>query len=138
MPSEEPRPRRATGLDTTLAADRLDGRRADINVPASPTLIEGAERGPRVSLGRLWDAGIGLLVVYAAIVVIFSQLSPFFLTKNNFLNILVGVSILGIVAATQTMVIISRGFDLSVGSTVALAGVVTAEILNAGGSDPLA
>jgi ribose transport system permease protein len=36
------------------------------------------------------------------------------------------------------MVIISRGFDLSVGSTVALAGVVTAEILTAGGSDPLA
>jgi ribose transport system permease protein len=79
-----------------------------------------------------------LLVVYAVIVMIFSQLSPFFLTRNNFLNILVGVSILGIVAATQTMVIIGRGFDLSVGSTVALAGVVTAEILNAGGSDPLA
>ena len=92
----------------------------------------------RLRLGALWDAGIGLLVVYAIIILIFSQLSPFFLTKNNFLNILVGVSILGIVAATQTMVIISRGFDLSVGSTVALAGVVTAEILTAGGSDPLA
>jgi ribose transport system permease protein len=90
------------------------------------------------SLGNLWDAGIGLLVVYAVIVVIFAQLSPFFLSKNNFLNILVGVSILGIVAATQTMVIIGRGFDLSVGSTVALAGVVTAEILTAGGSDGLA
>ncbi len=92
----------------------------------------------RLRLGQLWDAGIGLLVVYAIIILIFSQLSPFFLTKNNFLNILVGVSILGIVAATQTMVIIARGFDLSVGSTVALAGVVTAEILTAGGSDPLA
>ena len=100
MPSEEPRPSRATGPDTTLAADGLDGRRADVDLLASPTLTEGAERGPRVSLGRLWDAGIGLLVVYAAIVVIFSQLSEFFLTKNNFLNILVGVSILGIVAAT--------------------------------------
>ena len=91
-----------------------------------------------ITLGRLWDAGIGLLVVYAIIIAVFSQLSPFFLTKNNFLNILVGVSILGIVAATQTMVIISRGFDLSVGSTVALAGVVTAKILTAGGSDPMA
>ncbi|MCD6033164.1 MAG: transporter permease, partial [Thermomicrobiales bacterium] len=139
MPLEEPRPSRATGLDTTIpAADGVDGRRSDVVLPASPTHTDGAERGPRVTLGRLWDAGIGLLVVYAAIVIIFSQLSQFFLTKNNFLNILVGVSILGIVAATQTMVIISRGFDLSVGSTVALAGVVTAEILNAGGSDPLA
>jgi ribose transport system permease protein len=76
-------------------------------------------------------------VVYLAIILVFSQLSEFFLTKNNFLNIGVGVSILGIVAATQTMVIISRGFDLSVGSTVALSGVMTAEILNAGGSDLL-
>lgn len=100
-----------------------------------------AERPSRVSrhrFGMLWDAGIGLVVVYAVIVVMFSQLSPFFLSKNNFLNILVGVSILGIVAATQTMVIIGRGFDLSVGSTVALAGVVTAEILTAGGADWLA
>ncbi|MGH2618542.1 MAG: ABC transporter permease [Thermomicrobiales bacterium] len=110
--------------------------------PEAPPLTPDDSRLPasgfRLRLGGLWDAGIGLLVVYVAIIVIFSQLSEFFLTKNNFLNILVGVSILGIVAATQTMVIISRGFDLSVGSTVALAGVVTAEILNAGGSDPLA
>ncbi|MCC7021468.1 MAG: ABC transporter permease [Thermomicrobiales bacterium] len=100
-----------------------------------PSDITGATRRPRLTLGDLWDAGIGLLVVYVLIIIIFSQLSPFFLTKNNFLNILVGVSILGIVAATQTMVIISRGFDLSVGSTVALAGVVTAKMLTAGASD---
>jgi ribose transport system permease protein len=92
----------------------------------------------RPAFGVLWDAGVGLVLVYAVIVLIFAQLSPFFLSKNNFLNILVGVSILGIVAATQTMVIIGRGFDLSVGSTVALAGVVTAEILTAGGADWLA
>jgi ribose/xylose/arabinose/galactoside ABC-type transport system permease subunit len=91
-----------------------------------------------VTLGGLWDAGIGLLVVYLAIVVVFWRLSDVFLTKNNFLNIGVSVSILGIVAATQTMVIIGRGFDLSVGSTVAIAGVVTAEILSAGGSGSLA
>jgi ribose/xylose/arabinose/galactoside ABC-type transport system permease subunit len=139
VPSEEPQPNSATGLDTiTSAADGLDGRRPDAVLPASSPHTERPERASRATLGQLWDAGIGLLVVYAAIVVIFAQLSPFFLTKNNFLNILVGVSILGIVAATQTMVIISRGFDLSVGSTVALAGVVTAEILTAGGSDPLA
>ena len=88
-----------------------------------------------MSFGDLWDAGIGLVAVYLLIILVFSQLSEFFLTRNNFLNIGVGVSILGIVAATQTMVIIARGFDLSVGSTVALAGVMTAEILNAGGSD---
>ena len=139
MPSEAPRPSPATGIDTIASPpDGLDGRRAETVSPSHLGDADRRQQGPRATLGRLWDAGIGLLVVYAAIVVAFSQLSEFFLTKNNFLNILVGVSILGIVAATQTMVIISRGFDLSVGSTVALAGVVAAEILNAGGSDPLA
>ncbi len=114
------------------------GGQSPTAAPASSDDSRLTTHDSRLRLGALWDAGIGLLVVYAVIVLVFSQLSPFFLSKNNFLNILVGVSILGIVAATQTMVIIARGFDLSVGSTVALAGVVTAEILTAGGSDPLA
>ena len=139
MPSGEPRPSPATDVAaTTSLPDGRDGLRSPAVAPAIPAHADVLERGSRVTLGRLWDAGIGLLVVYAVIVAVFSQLSEFFLTKNNFLNILVGVSILGIVAATQTMVIIARGFDLSVGSTVALAGVVSAEILTAGGSDPLA
>ena len=138
MPSEESRSSPAAGFaPATATDDRLAPQ------PATPLAPAGAEHElgrsrPRLTLGDLWDAGIGLLVVYAAIIAVFAQLSPFFLTRNNFLNIGVGVSILGIVAATQTMVIISRGFDLSVGSTVALAGVVTAEILTAGGSDALA
>ena len=141
MPSGEPRPSPATGIEpipSSSSPGAPDGRQLEAVAPANSAHAGLSQRGARFTLGRLWDAGIGLLVVYAAIVIAFSQLSEFFLTKNNFLNILVGVSILGIVAATQTMVIISRGFDLSVGSTVALAGVVTAEILNAGGSDPLA
>lgn len=121
----------------------LDESRPD---PGNPGVSSAPGQSPpsvadarsRITVGGLWDAGIGLLIVYLAIVFVFSQLSDVFLTKNNFLNIGVTVSILGIVAATQTMVIIGRGFDLSVGSTVAIAGVVTAEILIAGGSEPLA
>lgn len=120
-----------------IGSEEPQAKTAEAAVPSSADYAV-APRRPRITLGSLWDAGIGLLIVYAVIIAVFAQLSPFFLTRNNFLNILVGVSILGIVAATQTMVIISRGFDLSVGSTVALAGVVTAEILTAGGSDPLA
>jgi len=87
---------------------------------------------PRQRLGNLWDAGVGLAAVYAVIVVVFALLSPVFLSPRNFLNIGVSVAILGIVAATQTMVIVARGFDLSVGSVVALAGVVTAKLLGLG------
>jgi ribose/xylose/arabinose/galactoside ABC-type transport system permease subunit len=138
VPSEESQPSPAGAIGTAIAVgDDFAARGAEAIAPVG-TDRDPAQRRPRLTLGGLWDAGIGLLVVYAAIIAIFAQLSPFFLTRNNFLNIGVGVSILGIVAATQTMVIISRGFDLSVGSTVALAGVVTAEILTSGGSDALA
>lgn len=125
MRSEEPQPR------PSLAG----GAAAEVNAASG---VDAGAATARPTLGGLWDAGIGLLVVYLVIVVVFSRLSEFFLTRNNFLNIGVGVSILGIVAATQTMVIVARGFDLSVGSTVALAGVVTANILTGGGSEPLA
>jgi len=61
-----------------------------------------------------------------SLVVAFSILSPFFLTLNNWLNILRQVAVLLIVACAQTMVIVSAGIDLSVGSTLALGGCLAA------------
>jgi ribose/xylose/arabinose/galactoside ABC-type transport system permease subunit len=136
VPLDEPRPSPA-GQVAGAAPAGVDSETLQ-SESATDLPVAAGSRLPRVTLGGLWDAGIGLLVVYLAIVIVFSQLSDVFLTKNNFLNMGVSVSILGIVAATQTMVIIGRGFDLSVGSTVAIAGVVAAEILIAGGSGPLA
>ena len=92
----------------------------------------------RPGFGELWDAGIGLAVVYLAIIAVFASLSEVFLSTRNFLNIGLAIAPLGIVAAVQTMVIIARGFDLSVGSVVALAGVVTAKILLAGQPEAVA
>jgi ribose transport system permease protein len=121
---------------------RSDEPAADRDLPAGLALAaDGTAEGaagarrpalPRVRIGDWWDAGIGLVAVYAAIVAAFAALSDVFLSSRNFLNIGVSVSILGIVAATQTMVVIARGFDLSVGSVVALTGVLTAKILEAG------
>ena len=106
--------------------------------PIDETAAERRDRSPRTIIGELWDAGIGLAAVYAAIIVVFALLSDVFLSTRNFLNIGVSVSILGIIAATQTMVIIARGFDLSVGSVVALSGVVTAKLLEASQPDLVA
>ncbi|MBA3644104.1 MAG: ABC transporter permease [Chloroflexia bacterium] len=120
---------------------RSDELPVDRGAPLSASPIDEAEqrdRSPRTILGELWDAGIGLAAVYAAIIVVFALLSDVFLSTRNFLNIGVSVSILGIIAATQTMVIIARGFDLSVGSVVALSGVVTAKLLEAGQPDLVA
>ena len=69
---------------------------------------------------RLLDAS---LIIFAVILCItFSILSPYFLQLNNFLNILTSVSMVGIIATGMTLIIIARGLDLSVGSTMALAG----------------
>jgi len=106
--------------------------------PSDEAAVERRDRSPRTVLGELWDAGIGLAAVYAVIIIVFALLSDVFLSTRNFLNIGVSVSILGIIAATQTMVIIARGFDLSVGSVVALAGVITAKLLEAGQPDLVA
>ena len=66
---------------------------------------------------------LGLLALLALLVIFLSFASPYFLTTTNLLNIGRGIAIVGIVAVGETIVIISGGFDLSVGSTMAAAGM---------------
>lgn len=71
---------------------------------------------------------LGLIAIYAALVIGLSLKSPYFLSVGNLLNILVAVSTIGIIAIAMTMVIVSGGLDLSVGSIVALTGVMVAQL----------
>lgn len=75
-------------------------------------------------LGATLDAA-GPLLGLVALVIALSFLSPFFLTVDNTFNVLQQISILAILALGSTGVIISGGIDLSVGSVLGLAGVVT-------------
>jgi ribose/xylose/arabinose/galactoside ABC-type transport system permease subunit len=68
------------------------------------------------------------LVVLCAVLWI---LTPHFLTVSNLLNVAEQTSINAIVAAGMTFVIVSGGIDLSVGSIVALSGVVLGMALKA-------
>lgn len=72
------------------------------------------------------------LLVLIVLCIIVGYLIPSFLTVNNILNVLRQVSITGIVAVGMTFVIISGGIDISVGSIVALSGVIVAMSLRAG------
>ncbi len=74
------------------------------------------------------STSLGLLGVYVLLVIVLSRLSPYFFSVNNFLNILVAVSTIGIIASAMTLVIISGGIDLSVGSVVALTGTLVAQL----------
>jgi ribose transport system permease protein len=67
---------------------------------------------------RDYGSLLGLLLIGAVL----SLLSDRFLTTSNLINVARQVSINAIVAAGMTLVIITGGIDLSVGSTIALAG----------------
>jgi len=71
-----------------------------------------------------WSAVLGLLVFYVVLCVVFSVLSPFFLTLRNFSNIASNMAYIGIMAAVQTALIIGGVMDLSMGASAQLAGVL--------------
>ena len=74
-----------------------------------------------------WREELGLLLVYLLLFATLSWLAwPYFLKVRNLLNILVAVSTIGIISVAMTMVIVSGGIDLSIGSVVALTGVIIA------------
>jgi ribose transport system permease protein len=68
----------------------------------------------------------GPALILALLIVIVSLTTPVFFTTRNFGNLLSQTAVIAILALGQLVVIVSRGIDLSVGSTVALSGVVGA------------
>ena len=67
-----------------------------------------------------------LYLAFAALLVVFSLASPWFLSVDNFLNIGRQTTLVSIVAAGMTFVIIAGQIDLSVASTLALSGMAAA------------
>lgn len=82
---------------------------------------------------RIFIRRYGTLIGFVAIVVFFSVMLPnTFPTARNWLNITQQVSMLMVVAAGMTIVMVMGDFDLSVGSMASLAGVVAALLMAAG------
>ena len=84
---------------------------------------------------RIWrDYGslLGLLAIGAVL----SLLSDRFLTASNLINVARQVSINAVVAAGMTLVIITGGIDLSVGSTIAFAGCAALMVAGPAGDLP--
>ncbi len=75
---------------------------------------------------------ISALLTLAILVIAFSFASSAFLSVNNTLTILLQTSVIGLLGIGMTMVIITGGIDLSVGSVLALSGTVTGLMVKAG------
>jgi ribose/xylose/arabinose/galactoside ABC-type transport system permease subunit len=65
------------------------------------------------------------LLLLVALIVAGSLASPVFFTPRNLTNILWSVSILGVVALGQTLLLLTCRFDMSVAAVVGLSGIVT-------------
>jgi ribose/xylose/arabinose/galactoside ABC-type transport system permease subunit len=74
----------------------------------------------------------GLIISFLLLCVVLALLSDRFLTLNNAVNVLRQSTINGIIAVGMTYVILTAGIDLSVGATLALSTVVTANLLQQG------
>jgi ribose/xylose/arabinose/galactoside ABC-type transport system permease subunit len=72
------------------------------------------------------------------LIVIFAVLEPRFLHPLNLFNVLRQVSITGLIAVGMTFVILTAGIDLSVGSLLALSGLVAAYVSKGGLADRFA
>ena len=83
----------------------------------------------------LGPTGFGLLVALILELIIFASLSPYFFSSTNFSNIGRAMVIIGIGSIGATIVIISGGFDLSVGSVMAASGMLAAFVINQGQSN---
>lgn len=89
--------------------------------------VEGQRPGVSLDLVKSFLTSGGMLYVgFVALIVVFAIASPVFLTPENFANIGRQTTLVSIMAVGMSLVIISGEFDLSVGSIMALAGVVAA------------
>jgi rhamnose transport system permease protein len=79
-----------------------------------------------VRLARIREAAIVVLLVI--IIAVVTAIEPRFISKLNIRSILLWVPLLTVVAMGQMMVIIIRGIDVSVGSTLGFAGIVVGMI----------
>lgn len=72
---------------------------------------------------------LGLYLVFVGIIIFFSIASPYFFTLRNFMDILRQSTFVLVAAMGMTMVILTAGIDLSVGSIIGLSAGVTSVLL---------
>jgi ribose/xylose/arabinose/galactoside ABC-type transport system permease subunit len=103
--------------------------------PPASVLDRAEPAGLFRAAARRYSEQLVSAVSLILLIVILSFLSPAFLSISNFLDIARVVSIIGIMAMGMTLVILTGGIDLSVGSTFALAAAVTASLVPGSYSD---
>ncbi|MFJ2744751.1 ABC transporter permease [Streptomyces sp. NPDC087440] len=104
---------------------------------AAPAPAGERRTARQLSRQVMGEAGIGIALL--ALVLIFTLAAPKFATSDNLTNIATEITLNTMLAVGMTFVILVGGIDLSVGSVMALSGVVAGEVLTSTSlSTPLA
>ena len=74
----------------------------------------------------------GIVISLAVLCIVFAVLNPRFLAFNNFMNIMQQVAVIAVAAYGMTYVILLGEIDLSIGSIIAVAGMVAAQAFSMG------
>ena len=82
----------------------------------------------------LSNQAVSMLLILILMWLLLSLLSPYFFTASNLWEITLQTAVIGIIAAGQTLVILSGGIDLSVGSVFACAGIAGGLVFQATGN----
>jgi ribose transport system permease protein len=92
---------------------------------ASAAGDDGAARYSPLGIGLL-ALRLGPALILLFLIIAIGLTTPVFLTSRNIGNVLSQTAVISLLALGQLLVIVTRGIDLSVGSTVALSSVVGA------------
>lgn len=79
---------------------------------------------------RYSDFGVTLGLI--GLIVIFSAVSPVFLTSGNIITIIRQMSIIAIIAVGETIVLMNGGIDASIGSVAGLCGIISVLLVSNG------
>jgi ribose transport system permease protein len=120
---------------TPRASGRGGGGAPGPTGPRKP-LVPGKATGRQQRQALL--VRFNLLIIFVALFMVASLVAPEFLSQQNLSNLLQQSSLVGIVAIGMTLVILTAGIDLSVGSVAALAGMLVAIFIGFGVPWPIA
>ena len=80
---------------------------------------------------------LGIIVVLALLIAVTAAIEPRFIEADSLRNLALNASIFAILAAGQTLVLVTRNVDLSVGSVLGLAAYFAGDLLSAHPGMPL-
>lgn len=92
--------------------------------------------GLQTALGFIGPENLSLIIALAVLVAMIASQTPYFFEPRNLMNIGMNLSVVGILGVGMTIVIVSSGLDISVGSIAGAASVVSAMMVTMAGTVP--